>query len=227
VEIPRRRMVSGKDKMKETPLMFSTENVIRIAKGLKTQTRRVVHPQFGLSPNAGKPYIDGNGYLCVIRNRIEFDGWFYLLNEKGKKIKCPYGGAGDQIWVKETYYNFQCAGEAVVYKANLAWEKEERPKPADGWKSAMFMPKRLARIWLTLSESCRIERVQEITEEDVIREGISPYTLARGVLADEPPDPRWNFIELWDSINKKRGYGWDTNPYVWVITHNAFGVRLK
>ena len=41
--------------------------------------------------------------------------------------------------------------------------------------------------------------------------------MARGILSDDPPDPRWKFIELWDSINAKKGYSWEINPWVWVI----------
>ena len=207
--------------------MFTTDNVIRIVKGLKTQTRRVMNPQ--PPPNAVMkehsevagywiPYTaDGRLMNSVQGSRKNDCGWY-----------CPYGGAGDQIWVKETYYNFQAGGEAVVYKANLAWEKEERPKPADGWKSAMFMHKRLARIWLTLVEDCRLERVQEITPLDAVKEGCPKYheynNKMEYIKSISPID---RFHLLWDSLNTKRGYGWDKNPYVWVITHNAFGVRLE
>uniref|UniRef100_A0A6M3XHW1 Uncharacterized protein n=1 Tax=viral metagenome TaxID=1070528 RepID=A0A6M3XHW1_9ZZZZ len=78
------------------------------------------------------------------------------------------------------------------------------------------MPRWASRITLEVVR-VRVERVQEITEADVIAEGVGAYTLARGVLSDAPPDPRWKFIEIWNSINVKRGYGWDTNPWVWVV----------
>ena len=63
----------------------------------------------------------------------------------------------------------------------------------------------------------RVESLQEITLEDVKAEGIGSFTFAKGVLSETPPDPRWKFIELWNSLNAKRGYGWAANPWVWVV----------
>lgn len=104
---------------KETPLMFSTDNVIRIVRGLKTQTRRVIKPQ---------PFIR-KGVMRWVKGQIDIN----MDDHSDLAIPfCPYGGVGDQIWVKETFYTFQAGGEAVLYKANLEWEREERPAPADG-----------------------------------------------------------------------------------------------
>ena len=78
------------------------------------------------------------------------------------------------------------------------------------------MPRWASRITLEIV-NVRVERMQEITEADVIAEGIGAFTLFRGVLSEYPPDPRWKFIKLWNSINAKRGYGWEVNPWVWVL----------
>jgi len=86
-----------------------------------------------------------------------------------------------------------------------------------GWKSPLFMPRWASRITLEIT-GVRVKRVQEINTDDCKAEGISGYTFARACCSDNPPDPRWKFIELWDSLNAKRGYGWEVNPFVWCIS---------
>lgn len=184
--------------MKETPLMFSTDNVKRILLGLKTQTRRVMNPQ---------PY-EYKGALVWAFRKGQLATQGYWLDH------CPYGGVGDQIWVKETW-NYNISREEVLYKADGGYNEHRHI-----WKSAMFMPKSHARLWLPLSEPCRPERLQDITLQDCIAEGLGSGSKDL-VLA------KVQFINEWDSLNAKRGYGWDKNLWVWVITHNAYGVRLK
>jgi len=64
----------------------------------------------------------------------------------------------------------------------------------------------------------RQERLQEMSLDDCAAEGIPQYTFARGCLSKTPPDPRWKYIELWNSINTRKGTRWDENPMVWVLT---------
>ena len=78
---------------------------------------------------------------------------------------------------------------------------------------SIHMFKKDARIWLEITE-VRVERLQEITEGDAIKEGIKPIYFTTGKQVDTLP----RFRYLWNSINAKRGYGHDTNPWVWVIS---------
>ena len=94
----------------------------------------------------------------------------------------------------------------VIYRADN-W-------PTGPWRSSLLMPRWASRISVPVV-NVRVERVQDISEADVLAEGISSFTFAKGILSDEPTDPRWKFIELWDSINAKRGMGWDVSPWVW------------
>lgn len=71
------------------------------------------------------------------------------------------------------------------------------------------MPKEIARIFLRVTD-VRVERVQDITEQDAEREGVKSY--------DPMFSSKEEFAVLWDSLNAKRGYGWDKNPWVWVYT---------
>lgn len=80
------------------------------------------------------------------------------------------------------------------------------------WRSPLFMPAWAARDFIKITD-VRTERLQEITPEDVIKEGIARYTFARGCASPNPPDPRWKFIELWDSTNPQ--YPWASNPWAW------------
>jgi hypothetical protein len=88
------------------------------------------------------------------------------------------------------------------------------------WKPSIHMPREAARLFLKV-ESVRIERLQHITVEDVEKEGITIHDLCNKC----PPNmyccntcgqARHSFSELWDSLNAKRGYSWESNPYVFV-----------
>ena len=87
------------------------------------------------------------------------------------------------------------------------------------WKPSIHMPRWASRLTLEVKE-VRVERLQEISQEDAQREGL------RGPLIDPELDsivnqigvaPKESFSDLWDSINAKRGHGWETNPWVWVV----------
>ena len=95
------------------------------------------------------------------------------------------------------------------------------------WRPSIFMPRAAARLFLKV-KNIRVERLQDITEGDAITEGI-PYEHAAEI-GFEKWSPSFNdpdsggvpmyreaFKELWDSLNSKRGYGWNLNPWVWVI----------
>ncbi len=198
--------------MKETPLMFSTDNVIRIVKSLKTQTRRAMNPQ---------PF---NQALIPLLVTSDTWGWFKDGRKdlpEGRLFKCPFGGVGDQIWVKETIAKYL---DALTHKEGCFYKAEGGLLPDQRWTPAIFMPKRYARIWLTLAEPCRLERLQGISDEDIFAEGLES---AVAIGKDGWDNPRDWYHQQWDNLNAKRGHGWDTNLWVWVITHNAFGVRLK
>jgi hypothetical protein len=90
------------------------------------------------------------------------------------------------------------------------------------------MPKWAARIWLKVKD-VRVERLQDITEDDCYAEGLrdddcrvmGAHALY-GDIVEEYEPIQFVFRELWDSINKKRGYGWDENPFVWVIEFSLY-----
>lgn len=124
---------------------------------------------------------------------------------------------GDTLWVRETWQylpdSVALDGGGFVYKASEngdAWATTE----SWTWRPSIFMPKEAARIFLRVTD-VRVERLQEISGADITREGIG-----NGEFFDTLPD-RAAFRKLWDSLRKPanlKQYGWDANPWVWVIS---------
>lgn len=115
--------------------------------------------------------------------------------------KCPYE-AGDKLWVRETFaVNCVDGKDLVFYRADCGSD-------GDGakWKPSIFMPRQHSRITLRITE-VRLERLQDMKREDAEAEGIGDSPLWRPA-----------FKQLWDGLNAERGYGWDTNPWVWVVS---------
>lgn len=129
---------------------------------------------------------------------------------------CPYGQPGDRLWVRETW-NIQTVDkvERVAYRADIPNGYSFVP-----WRPSIFMPRRFSRITLEITD-VRVERVRDISEADARAEGVTN--------ADEGSNPIdgshtiANFANLWEKINAKRDYGWQANPWVWVIEFNQAG----
>jgi hypothetical protein len=178
------------------PVLFNTEMVRAILEGRKTCTRRVLKQPFEVHTNG------------------------YITKPRGNERLCPYippYQPGDILYVRETW----CKG-------SYGNEKEKYYYKADDnnffctWHPSIHMPKEAARIWLKVTD-VRVERLQEITMDDCHREGIN---IATSSVTDGETLKRNHdfslekFETLWNSTIKKSDldrYGWDANPYVWVI----------
>lgn len=121
---------------------------------------------------------------------------------------------GDLLWVKETWA-YRTAGIGYIYRA------DGKTPQIDRWKSPIIMPKEAARLLLAVTR-VRPERLQDISEADALAEGIDCRMDGTDREYGFHNDWWWHydnaFAHLWDSLNAKRGYGWDTNPWVWVYT---------
>lgn len=182
----------------EKTILFFTEEVKAILEEKKTQTRRVIKPP-----------------KCTFLLGLCKDGLnFGICGSNQVIVKKPSYQGGEVLWVRETWANIE--GE-IQYKADTGnkypgeWPEHEKDNPdCPRWRPSIHMPKEAARIFLDV-KNIRVERLQDITEEDAIAEGV---IYGQG-------ERRWTarsaFMDLWDTINKKRGYGWETNPWVWVI----------
>ncbi len=144
--------------MKERPILMTSEMVRATLDGRKTQTRRIVKPQPD-SIHEGEPYWHVGGLR--------------LRTNARNKINCPFGSAGDRLWVRETWQALE-QGQAdepcVVYRAtDPDWETT----PEWRWKSSAVMPRWASRITLEITE-VRVERLQEDAKGD----GYSSESLA-------------------------------------------------
>jgi hypothetical protein len=200
---------------KERPMIFSGEMVRAILENRKTQTRRIIKPQpevlyvagFGI----GRSNHSSEWCGFAAGHDVPWDEW------RAKAIKsCPYE-IEMKLWVRETWANIFVPSGTTANKNIVVYRADEQlglPVPQK-WNSPIRMFRWASRITLEII-NVSIERLQDISEEDCIAEGIPQYTFARGCISDNPPDPRWGFIELWDSINGKK-YPWESNPFVWKI----------
>lgn len=206
------------------PMLFNTEMVQAILRGDKTVTRRVC--------KAGNDYVvpdmsfyDANKRTYAVRNYANKGHKDRLsISERTCPI-CP----GDILYVRETWLSAdECNGVKYYYKADETENsKEVRKIYGYKWHPSIHMPKEVARIWLKVTD-VRVERLQDITEEQAKAEGISEeWACAWWKPTFNDPDSggypeyRKTFAwDLWDSTIKKLEldtYGWKANPWVWVI----------
>lgn len=189
----------------EHPILFSGEMVRAIQRGEKTQTRRVIVPQ----PHRSGPQFS---WLWEAGPKLRRAGYGanYVHTDLAAMVRamiavCPYGQIGHRLWVREAWRT-NTAGEGtqcVLYSSDF-----ERI-PDDGkWRPSIHMPRWASRLTLEIT-MVRAERLQQITDADARAEGCC------GVSSTHFGTP--NFRYLWDSLNAKRGYGWDVNPWVYVL----------
>jgi hypothetical protein len=203
---------------KETPLLLKPYLVAKTIAGLKTETRRVIRPDWSRcldldDPDDAAQAVKGN----------------------------PYGQPGDVLWVRETWkhefirphVDYHAAG--VVYQADGAGinfdtkDRAERDwlnkamRHGDAWRPNIFMPRRYCRLTLTI-KSVAVERLHEITTAAIVAEGFDvpavDYTVPddpRALEYERDGFARQTFQESWDKINGGRGFPWKENPHVFVV----------
>lgn len=195
------------------PILFNTEMVRANLDGRKSCTRRLVK---GFVPdNAIWGYTAFTPKGCISCRGTFADGY----GEKFFKLPCE---PGDILYVRETWSK---GLERYIYRADYSdTEKFYRngKEIEMKWKPSIRMPKEAARIWIKVTD-VRVERLQEITEAGAEAEGA-----VNNIGMIHAPDNEYDhihtakehFIEIWNSTIKKSDidrYGWDANPYVWVI----------
>ena len=182
-----------------------------ILEGRKTQTRRVITPQ---------PERDPMPCHWVP------SGWA-VSAESGsctcKEIRCPY--LADRLWVRETWasaYAHGCWGTilradgrflqgARQHETGPHYDADD-PPPTITWRPSIFMPRWASRITLEIT-NVRVERLQAISLDDVLAEGFAADT--RDQYWREESLCKWQ--TGWNALNAKRGYSWESSPWVWVI----------
>ena len=176
--------------MKSRPILFSGPMVRAILEGRKTQTRRAV--KFNAS------------------HRIQLHGKQWHVEDPDAVMGCPYGQKMDRLWVRETFADTRLESQRKPWTYRADESDIDRDMYPLKWKPSIFMPREASRITLEIT-SVRVERLNEISEEDAIAEGTS----FDAAIMCEPDRARRAYKLLWNSIN---GPGsWDKNPWVWVI----------
>jgi hypothetical protein len=207
-----------------------------ILDGRKTQTRRVVKaPGISLDP-LSHDYADGVQVLSGGRAVFHGDrGW-------SRDVPCPYGQPGDHLWVRESaWYDIvpsardeRCFFERgdVVFRSGERGKAPGLPQNSCAEvfnlnsslvkRPSIHMPRWASRITLEIT-SIRVERIQDIGFEDAMAEGspdVDKGLSLRGVASYAQA----NYRALWNELNLMRGYGWDVNPWVWVVEFKRLAI---
>lgn len=202
--------------MTERPILMSGAMVRARLREVdpKTQTRRVVMPQ---------PPADFKPQLMSL-------GWFWVrsgeLVQEHRPFRCPYGAAGDRLWVRETL------GVTAQGDCEYMADRQEIDDPraaalceryGDSYHfsevkgvPSIFMPRWACRLVLEVTD-VRVERLQDITWKDAFAEGFEPQPVSADPHVHRDAARDW-YMDLWDELNAERGFGWKVNPYVWVVS---------
>ena len=199
---------------RERPILFSGPMVRAILDGSKTQTRRIIK-------NSGDMEFDNNDpYFGPYWKPYAVDG----ATGKDTKVHCPYGYPGDRLWVRETWAPERdgtgCPDDTgILYRAtDPGWDDENTGLR---WRPSIFMPRAASRILLEVTD-VRVQRLQDISEDDARAEGIdrgaadAVLMMAEAMNQREPTPFASAFSTAWELIN---GAGsWDASPWVWALT---------
>ncbi|KMN08899.1 hypothetical protein [Pseudomonas helleri] len=206
--------------IKERPILFSAPMVRAILEGRKTVTR---HPV-----KATKAHADGFMMLDHGKGWRPYNAFGdFASDHEGMEypIACPYGKLGDRLWVRETCFINDYREASVPEQERADCEIHYR---ADGipdfegeeelirWRPSIHMPRWASRILLEVTD-VRVERLQDITEEQALAEGIKKHSDGGYHVEDGKhfsDSPVESFACLWSSV----GGDWDANPWVWCVS---------
>lgn len=216
--------------MKERPVIFNGEMVRAILDGRKTQTRRVI------------ANVSLDNCIPLQKPTKTKDGIYtHVMDAQGHGL-CPFGQVGDRLWVRETWgvvsHDFDDSEQFIdwvpdrpvtaihempfgngyysghaIYAADgeFTWGDDDGHGERSCWKPSIHMPRSACRIMLEIT-AVRVERLNDISEEDAKAEGVAP---SQHIIT--PPEAlyRVGFLKLWQSIYGEES--WRANPWVWVI----------
>ena len=171
------------------PILFKPEMVKAILEGAKSQTRRTN----GLRQiNESPDAWEFEGRIIQSANKTDTGKYSFLRKDADDYLylKCPYGAVGDKLWAKEI------------------WAKGV----------ALMGGETICRLVLEIAD-VRVERAQDISEDDARAEGVAvPWSAALAATQSSDSAPCVAFKTLWNSIHSKDGLDWEANPCVWVIS---------
>jgi hypothetical protein len=206
----------GREAVKERPILFSAPMVRAILSGEKTQTRRVVKP----TPKTGRDAF--GSYMDIGQVSGDWPGDAEWIAHTA----CRYGKPGDLLWVREAWLdawaqNLGATSTQYHYRADPGNEHYGYK-----WRPSIHMPRAVSRITLKVTD-VRVQRLQDISEEDARAEGVERMKSGRGYYSIKHGHAAVHFgvyhdyakeafAELWDSINGEGA--WNANPWVYALT---------
>lgn len=210
--------------VKERPIRLYQHEVRGVLRGRQTQLRRVMKPQPSHDSELQVGFFEPTK---TDRNGMQYPGKsiFGCWNDEDG-WKCPYGSVGDRLWVREAFAVVpKVTDDGPKHKAKgdgtgVTWKVDWNGNPSGfKWKPSIHMPRWASRITLEIT-GVRVERLNDISEEDAAWEGVEPS------IDDEDHDKLHSdydgnrihinaFAKLWESINGEGS--WAVNPWVWVI----------
>lgn len=223
--------------MRVLPILFNTEMVRAILDERKCCTRRICKDANECTV-PDMDFFDADKRTYAVHNFADQEHTEQLSIAERTCPICP----GDILYVRETWQcwrahryeatadiRFRAGGDDVRLQfANGSTDSIDRYdfdtfvhkwfSHNREWKPSLFMPKEAARIWLKVT-NVRVERLQEITIDEIRREGLEPRFKVKDKFSGDIA--RGRFLELWNSTIKKSDldrYGWDVNPFVWVVS---------
>lgn len=217
--------------MKSRPILFTATMIRALLDGRKSQTRRIVKDWNIVRVSDRTEFCDRSPYPLSRKDRGDA-AYVELDDGRFVGLPCPYGGPGDLLWVKESWaYRLDCdhLNGTQLYERGVrqAWYWADGPGKtcrtgcagaAGRVRAARFMPRWASRLTLKITE-VRVQRLQEISEEGALAEGVSwePGDQEANVRKwGTEQTARMRYADLWDHIN---GPGsWEANPWVWAIS---------
>lgn len=229
--------------MKERQIPFSGAMVRALLDGRKTQTRRIFSPE-------RMTWTDNGRYQthALRSGELVFTGSGPFVPSDWLSYS-PYGQPGDRLWVREAWRvskkhdavaprDLWACMMTVMYEAGAySNNDDEGGRTVDGelmapdwrgkYRPSMFMPRWASRITLEVT-GVRVERLQDISDADAIAEGAYLFPAEGGGYKFDCGEQEYDtaveaYRHLWDSLNAARGFGWDANPWVWVVDFQKVG----
>lgn len=215
-------------RMKERPIFFNSQRVRAVLSGQQSQTRRIMKSQ---PVSLGHDNHEGCYGIDVLSNQLQGNR---VIGMGNLSRHCPYGQPGDRLWVRETWRGPMIRQQDMIeyerspslfksakyceYRADTRqFSMNDNEHEHFGWQAGIHMPRWASRINLEIND-IRLERIQEISNDDVAAEGVQSdihFLNDFFAMRSKVPCSKDAYRKHW--AQQYGGTSWEVNPWVWVI----------